>query len=281
MFPVFFLTLREGIEVALILVLILTYLNRTNRTQYRRVVWTGFFTAAAISAVIGAIIFQFMGGFDPSIPSEKNALRTFEGVACLVAALVLTWVIVWMHKNAKNIGNELRAAVDSAVEKKQAWALMGLVFLTVGREGLETILILPGMAKGASTGAVIGGIALGLGTALVLGILLMRGSKVLDIQKFFKVSGVLLIFFAAGLVAYGVHELQDAGLFPIVVKDIWNINHILSDKEGVGLFLKTLFGYNGNPELIEFIAYVGYLGTSLYLFLRPAKETTSEAQEAA
>jgi len=277
MFPVFFLTLREGIEVALIMVLILTYLNRSNRQQYKRLVWTGFVAAGLVCAALGTIIFQFMGGFDPSIPAEKNALRTFEGVACLLAAVVLTWVIVWMHRNARNIGSEIRAAVDNAIEKKQAWALLGLVFVTVGREGLETILILPGLAKGASTGAVAGGIALGLGTALVLGILLARGSKVLNIQKFFKFSGVLLIFFAAGLVAYGVHELQDAGLFPIVVKDVWNINHILNDKEGMGLFLKALFGYNGNPELIELLAYVTYLGVSLRLFLKPDQSESSPA----
>ena len=268
-------------EVALILVLILTYLNRTNRTQYRRLVWTGFVSAALVCALLGALIFQFLGGFDPSIPAEKNALRTFEGVACLVAAVVLTWVSIWMDRNAKNIGSEIRAAVDSAVEKKQAWALMGLVFVTVGREGLETILILPGMAKGATTMEVAGGITLGLGTSLIIGILLARGSKVLNIQRFFKYSGVLLIFFAAGLVAYGVHELQDAGLFPVVIKDVWNINHILSDKEGLGLFLKALFGYNGNPELIELFAYVGYLTTSLVLFLKPDKTETAEEPTAA
>ena len=125
------------------------------------------------------------------------------------------------------------------------------------------------------------GIALGLGTSLIIGILLARGSKVLNIQRFFKYSGVLLIFFAAGLVAYGVHELQDAGLFPIVIKDVWNINHILSDKEGLGLFLKALFGYNGNPELIELLAYVGYLTTSLVLFLKPDKTEATEEPTAA
>ena len=109
------------------------------------------------------------------------------------------------------------------------------------------------------------------GVAVVLGVLLHRGAKVLDIQRFFKITGVLLIFFAAGLVAYGIHELQDAGKFPILVEHLWDINGILNDKEGLGLFLKGLFGYNGNPSLIELVGYLAYLGTSLVLFLKPAK----------
>ena len=271
MLPVFLLTLREGVEVALIVGLILAYLNRTDRQQYTSMVWSGMAAAAVTCALVGGLIFSVMGGYDASVPAEKNALRIFEGVACLLAAGVLTWVIVWMHRHARTIGSELRAAVDTAVEKKQAWSLLGLVFVTVGREGLETILILPGMSKGASSGEVAGGIVLGLLGATVVGVLLARGSKVLDIQKFFKFSGVLLIFFAAGLVAYGVHELQDAGKFPVVVKDVWNINHILSDKKGLGLLLKSLFGYNGNPELIELLAYLTYLVASLVLFLKPTK----------
>ena len=135
------------------------------------------------------------------------------------------------------------------------------------------------MSKGATTGEVVSGIVLGLGSALVLGILLARGSKALNIQKFFRLSGVLLIFFAAGLVAYGVHELQDAGLFPSVMKDVWDTNDILSDKEGFGLFLKALFGYNGNPELIELLAYVGYLTTSLVFFLKPTPPAETEPED--
>jgi high-affinity iron transporter len=269
MLPVFFLTLREGLEAALIVGIILAYLNRTERQEHIRIVWSGLVSALVLCAVVGGLIFQFLGGYDPLVPEEKNALRLFEGSACLLAAVVLTTVIVWMHRNARHLGKELRAAVDSAVEKRQAWALFGLVFLTVGREGLETILILPGISKGSGAGEVVAGIVLGLGIAIVIGVLLHRGAKVIDLQRFFKLTGILLIFFAAGLVAYGVHELQDAGKFPVVMKDVWNINHLLSDKEGVGLLLKSLFGYNGNPELLELLAYLSYLSISLVLFLRP------------
>ncbi len=137
MLPVFLLTLREGIEAALIIGIILAYLNRTNREGYSGAVWGGVFSAAGVSIAAGVLSFQVMGGFDPGIPEEKNALRIFEGVACLVAAGILTWVIVWMHRHAAHLGAELRAAVDAAVDKKHRWALAGLSFVTGGREGFE------------------------------------------------------------------------------------------------------------------------------------------------
>jgi len=274
MVPVFFLTLREGLEAALLIGIILAYLNRTNRGAYAKMVWAGVFSAAIACALVGGLIFQFLGGFDPSVPAEKNALRIFEGVACLLAAVVLSWVIVWMQRNSRHIGREIRAAVDSAIERKQAWALFGLVFVTVGREGLETVLILPGLAKGATSFEVAGGIGLGLGLSVVLGMAFHRGSKVLDIGKFFKFTGVLLIFFAAGLVAYGVHELQDASVFPVLVEHVWDMNHILHDKKSaLGVLLKGLFGYNGNPSLIEALLYVAYLVGALFFFLKPPPES--------
>ena len=121
------------------------------------------------------------------------------------------------------------------------------------------------------------GTVTGLGLAIAIGILINRGSKVLDLQRFFKVSGVVLIFFGAGLLAYGIHELQDAGAFPVVIKEVWNINHILNDKEGLGVFLKALLGYNGNPSLIEVVLYLVYLVTSLKLFLTPPSVTQPKA----
>ena len=141
--------------------------------------------------------------------------------------------------------------------------------IAVGREGLETVLFLFAFSRSSSWVEALGGGALGLGLAVVLGVLLNRGSKVLNLRSFFKVSGVLLIFFAAGLLAYGIHELQDASVFPVLVKEVWNINHILNDKGSFGVFLKALFGYNGNPSLIEVILYLLYLVPALVLFLKP------------
>lgn len=279
MLPIFFLTFREGLEIALIIVLMITYLKRTDRTHYLKSIWGGVATASLLSILAGYYIFEFLGGYDPSIPSDKNALRTFEGVSCLIAALVLTWMIIWMSRNAHKLGSDIREAVDAASnDRKATWGLFSLAFLTVGREGFETIIILPGMAKGATSSELFLGVLAGLGCATLVGFSLARGSKLFNVKRLFQVSGVLLIFFAAGLVAYGIHELQDAGLFPIISKGIWNTNGILYEKEGLGLFLKTLFGYNGDPELIEALAYSSYLGISLYLFLGPKRQDKQEGK---
>ena len=277
MLPVFFLTLREGLEAALIIGIVLAYLQRTGRQQFVSSVWSGLLAALVFCAVGGTLIFMALGGL------SDRALKLFEGIACLSAAVILTAVIVWMHRNARNLGKELRAAVDTAVESssnsKHSWALFGLIFVTVGREGLETILILPGMRSSAelSSGEMTAGIVSGLALAIVLGVAFHRGSKVLDLQRFFRYTGVLLIFFAAGLVAYGIHELQSAGSFPVVVKEVWNTNGVLYEKEGFGLLLKGLFGYNGNPSLIEVICYFTYLIVSLRLFLKPHAPTPKAA----
>jgi high-affinity iron transporter len=262
MVPVFLLTLREGVEAALIIGIILAYLNRTGRSGHAGAVWKGLVGALVAVAAGGALIIQMVGEL------EKNTMRLFEGVACLLAAGILTYVIVWMHRHSKGMGAELRDKVDGAIDGQTAGALGGIVFVTVGREGLETLLMMPGMARDSSFMDVVIGSTLGLGLAVFLGVMLFRGSIKLDLAKFFRVSGLLLIFFAAGLVAYGVHELQDAGSFPVVVGELWNMNHILDDHNGLGLLLKALFGYNGNPSLLEFGGYVSYLGVSLWMFLR-------------
>ena len=265
MLPILFLTLREGLEITLIIVIMITYLKRTDRQYYLKSMWGGVAVASLLSALTGFYIFKFLGGYDPSIPSEKNALRIFEGVSCLTAAFVLTWMIVWMSRNSRKMSSEIKNAIDEVDnDKKATWGLFSLAFLTVGREGFETIIILPGMAKSASNYDLILGCILGLGSSVLIGFSLARGSRFFNIQKLFRISGILLIFFAAGLVAYGIHELQDANLFPVISKGIWNTNHVINEKEGLGLFLKTLFGYNGDPEVLEVFAYVAYLTTSLY-----------------
>jgi high-affinity iron transporter len=264
-FPTFLITFREGLEASLIIGLILAYLSKTDRMRHAREVWIGVGVALCLSLVAGGLVYQFMGQLD------KNTERLFEGITTIAASGVLMWMILWMHRNAKHLGAELRQQVDGALENRSGLALGLLAFLAVGREGLETVLFLfaTGMASdGSMLGTSVAGLS-GLVLAVAAGVAVHRGVSVLDLRTFFRVSGVALIFFAAGLLAYGVHELQEAGAFPVVVGEVWNINGFLNDKEGVGEFLKALFGYNGNPSLLEVLLYTGFLFPALYGFLKP------------
>jgi len=273
----FLVTLREGIEAALLIGIILAYLARTGNQDKGRSVWAGVAGGILFSIGIGGAIIAIVGELD------KNAERIFEGVATLLACGVLTWMILWMRRNAANLAGEIRDQVDVALAKNSNFALGFLALVAVGREGLETVLFLFAFSRDSGVSAALIGGGLGLGLAVVLGVLLYRGSRVLDLRSFFKFSGILLIFFGAGLLAYGVHELQDASVIPFLLeqKELWNINHILNDKKGVGVFLKALFGYNGNPSLIETVLYVTYLVGTLTLFLKPVGAHAKPASDTA
>jgi high-affinity iron transporter len=184
----------------------------------------------------------------------------------LLAAAILTWMILWMQRQGGQIQLELEAKTVQATFKGGASALFILAFLAVFREGIELALFLIATRMASDTISVIVGSILGLSTAVLLGWILFTSTKRLNLKNFFQVTNILLLFFAAGLVAYGVHELIEAGWIPAIIDPVWDINHILSDKSELGGILKALFGYNGNPALTEVIAYLGYfviLGTIL------------------
>jgi high-affinity iron transporter len=177
----------------------------------------------------------------------------------LLAAGVLTWMIFWMQRQGRQIQAELEFDVRQATAAGSAWALFSLAFVAVVREGIETVLFLTAAAFSATPAQTLAGGALGLIVAVVLGWLMFAAGRRLDVRAFFRVTSVLLIFFAAGLVAHGVHELQEAALLPTFVEHVWDVNHILDEGGALGTFLQALFGYNGNPSLIEVFSYLGYL----------------------
>jgi len=246
------ITLREGLEAALIVGIVLGVLRKLGCTDRSRPVWAGVVVAIVVSVAVGLALNRLGVAF------EGRGEEIFEGVAMLLAAGVLTWMIFWMQRQGRQIQTELELDVRRAVTIGSAWALFSLAFVAVLREGIETVLFLTAAALSTTPAQTLVGGALGLIVALVLGWLMFAAGKRLDVRAFFRVTSVLLIFFAAGLVAYGVHELQEAALLPTFVEHVWNVNHILDERGPVGIFLKTLFGYNGNPSLIEVFSYLGY-----------------------
>jgi len=160
--------------------------------------------------------------------------------------------------------------------------LFGVAFVAVFREGVETALFLSASAFAADGGGTLIGALLGLAIAVALGWLIYASTVRLNVRLFFNVTSVLLLFFAAGLLAYGVHEFQEASLLPMTVEHVWNINHILDEKSALGEIMKALFGYNGNPSLLEVISYAAYwvvalVGVRWWVGRRAARMTAASA----
>ncbi len=263
MAPSFLITLREGLEAALIVGIVLAYLARTGNRDKAGVVWWGTALSVAASVVAGAAIFLTAGGI------EGRAEELFEGTAMLVAAAVLTTMIFWMRRQAINIRAHLHAQVQTALETGSLVALGTLAFVAVGREGVETALFMFAAVRAATPLAATAGGLLGLTAAVALGYLLYRGTYRLNLRAFFNVTSVLLLLFAAGLLAHGIHEFHAAGLIPALVDPVWNMNAVLDESSTVGSFLKALFGYNGNPSLIEAMSYFAYLVLVGWAYFRP------------
>jgi high-affinity iron transporter len=246
--------MREGLEAALIIGIVLGALLKLNRAELSKTVWLGAGLAAAISAA-AAIGLNLIG-----MEFKGRGEQIFEGIAMLSAAGVLTWMILWMHNSAVNLKSEIEAKTQNAVRGKGGNALFALAFLAVFREGIELSLFLLAAQEASSPAQTLIGALTGLAGAAVLGWMLFRSTRKLSLRNFFQITNILLIIFAAGLVAYGVHEFNEAGIIPSVIEHVWDINGFVNETSELGLVLKALFGYNANPSLTEVLAYMLYLG---------------------
>lgn len=269
----FVIALREGIEAALIVSIVLAYLKQLGRSDRSHLVWWGTGLAVALSAIVGTIIFSVGAEF------EGTAEEVFEGLVTLTAVGVLTWMIFWMRRQGARIKSELQQKVDMALTAGGV-ALAAIAFFAVLREGVETALFLFAAAEGTAVEG--GGVAaqllgamLGLGLAVVLGVLLYRGGIRMNLRTFFKVTGVILVVVAAGLFAYSVHELQEAGWLPFLESPAFDLSATLPDDEGVGAVLRGLLGYNADPGVLEVVAWAAYLVVVGTLYLRPTQPLPS------
>ncbi len=249
----YILSLREGLEAALIIGIVLGALRRTQRPGLANAVWAGAGSAALISLLTAILLTRL--GLELKDPAEA----IFEAATMVLAAAILTWMIFWMSRRVRNLKSELESGVQRASQTGR-WSLFGLAFLAVLREGVELALFLTAAAFSSSATQTILGTALGLGTAVLLGWSLFASTLRLNLQRFFQVTGILLIFFAAGLVARSLHEFNQLGWVPSVIEHVWNLNPILNDQSTLGQVLATLFGYNGSPSLTEVLAYAAYFG---------------------
>lgn len=252
MIETFLITLREGLEAALIVGIILTFVYKIGAREFARNAWIGVGMAILCSIAL-AIVFEVAFG-----EFEGRPEQIFEGALMLIAAGVLTHMVIWMHRQARFLRGNLEAQIQNTVTRKDGMGLAILAFVAVVREGVETVLFFKALniQQGGSL-SLVGGL-LGLGGAIAIAVLFFRGTRVLDLRKFFLVTGVLVLLIAAGLFSHGLHELEEAGLLPNLGEDVFNLSGYLPDGRGVGAMLKALFGYSASPSALQFGAYVGY-----------------------
>ncbi len=248
------ITLREGLEAALIVGIILAYLTKTKRTYLARYAWLGVGVAVLASLAAGAAIYVTAGDL------TGRGEQMFEGSAMLLAAGVLTWMIFWMRREAASVRTTLQAQIDSRLADGSWLGLATLAFVAMVREGIETVLFLFAASRTAESPfwATTGGLV-GLALAVGIGYLLYRGTARLNLRAFFNVTSVILIVFAAGMLSHGVHEFVEAGALPGIVAPVWNAGAVLPDESGFGRLLASLLGYSSDPSLTEVSTWALYL----------------------
>ena len=263
----YLLGLREGLEAALILGVTFGVLQRMRRSELAPSAWLGVAVAVIASIVAAAILFSVGARL------EGRAEEIFEGLTMLLAAGILTWMILWMGVQGRQVQLSLQREVEAAALRRQAGAIFLVAFVAVVREGIETALFLSAAAfQDAQSAVVLGGLA-GIATACALGWGLYRATIRLNVRRFFQVTGLLLILFAAGLFAHAVHEFVEAGLLPALIDPVWNTSAYLSETSVAGTILRTLFGYNADPNLLEVLAYFSYfLGVWIALRVLRARQ---------
>jgi high-affinity iron transporter len=265
------ISLREGIEAALIIAIMLSYLRKTNQTDLRKYVIYGTVVAIISSIGVGIVVGLLWGIF------EGAMLNIFEGTVVLIAALLLTTMIVWMWNAGAKVSQEIEDSMKHSIVTQSGIGLALLSFSLVMREGVELSLFSIALVIQEGIQSYIG-IVLGLSLAVIIGVGIYKGSVQISLRSLFKWTSIFLILFAAGMIAYGVHELQEAGLLLIGPIEVWDINPpllpdgsypLFHDHGLIGGLAKALFGYNGNPSALEVFAYVTYLVIAFsYLWIK-------------
>src|SRR5215212_6118125 len=253
--------LREGLEAALIVGIVSAYLVKIGRRDALPKVAAGLAAAIAASILAGVIVVLTVGRL-PLVVKES-----FEGLAGLAAVAVLTWMLFWMRRQGRAIKGELESGVQTALASGSTAALVGLAFIAVIREGLETVLFL--LAIGSSAGATLdtflGGL-IGLAAAVAIGYAIFAAGIRIDLRRFFTITGTVLIFVSAGLMAFAVAEFGEAGLIPNAGR-LFDLNGILPASSPLGTLLAGLFGYRAAPTPLEAFAWIAYLVPVLILFV--------------
>ncbi|MEV7444648.1 iron uptake transporter permease EfeU [Streptomyces sp. NPDC091204] len=279
MFGNYLIGLREGLEASLVVCILVAYLVKTERRDALRPVWLGIAIACALSLAFGALL---------TFGSQALTFEAQEllgGSLSIVSVGLVTWMVFWMKRTARHLKGELQGKLDTALAMGTG-ALVATAFLAVGREGLETALFVWASvrASGEGSSAPLIGVLLGIATAIVLGWLFYRGALKINLAKFFKWTGAMLVVVAAGVLAYGVHDLQEARFLGGLGTKAFDISATIPPDSWYGTLLKGVFNFQPDPTVLQLTVWVLYLVPVLTLFFldrsRPASPQPQPADAA-
>ena len=273
--------LREGLEAALVVVILVAFLVKTRRTWALKYVWVGVGVAIALSVLLGAAL--TFGTRELTFEAQE----LIGGIASIIAVGFVTVMVFWMKSAARSLSGELKGQLDRALDLGPlAIALVG--FLAIGREGLETAVFFYATAQSAGAGNNVPllGWVFGIGGAIVLGLLIYRGALRINLTTFFRWTGIFLILVAAGILAYGFHDLQEAGVVPGLSTLAFDVSHVIAPDSWYGTLLKGIFNFSPRTTVLEAAVWLLYVAIVLPLFLRrpktadPVAATPAPAAEA-
>jgi high-affinity iron transporter len=267
----FLIGLREGLEAALVVGILIAYLKKIGQAERTRVIWAGVFTAIAAATAFGS--FFTISSFE----LEGNAEPFVSGTLSVIAGGLITWMILWLAKKARFLKQELEGAMDRAIATG-AGSLFALAFFSVGREGLETaIFIWNGALASSGAKTVVAGTFLGLGVSVVLGWLLYLGSLKINLGKFFRYSGMALVLVAGGMFSYAIHEFQEINLLPGDSSKLFDISGIISEESVLGSVLKGALNFTPTPSVLQSLVWAAYVIPVGYTFFKKPKKVAVPA----
>ncbi len=269
----FLIMLREGIEAALVTSIIATYLKQTGRGAWLPAVWLGVLLAVALSLFVGAAL-QLVSAEFP-----QKAQELFEAIVGIVAVVVLISMVFWMRKAARSIAGEIQGAVDAAMAAPSgpAWALVGMAFFAVAREGLESVFFLQAIFQQSHGVMAPLGALLGLVAALIFGVVLYTGSVRINLRRFFRWTGAFILVVAAGLASASLRSLHEAGLWNHLQAQAYDLSDALPVSSVLGTVLSGIFNYHDAPSVGEVIVYIVFLVSTLVLYLKPTRSVIPPA----
>jgi len=256
---------REGLEAALIIGILAAYLVKLDRKRELSKLWAGVVSAILVAVAVGVIL----GVVVENVPAGTNEL--IAGITSIIAVGFVTWMIFWMAQQSKALSKDLREQVDHA--QKSAWAIAGIAFLAVIREGIETSVFLwsSSRAAGADTLPVVGAL-IGFAAAAILGFAIYRGAVKLNLSKFFSYTGAFLILVAAGILCYGIHELQEIGLITFMTATSYDISGLIPENGVIDTFLRGTISFRSSPSQLESLLWFAYLIPTALLYFRGTRK---------